>query len=169
MSALTEEELAYLYGERRLARIATVGADGTPHEVPVGWSFEADQGTIEVGGRDLMQTKKFRDVQYRGRASMSSTISPAPLPGAPRNRDPRPGRGDRSTAPPDPHPSRARLLLGDRPNYLVSRWDLGHRPGPANYRDQGHDEDDVPFIWCSSRRPPFGPLPLGRRFELGTE
>jgi nitroimidazol reductase NimA-like FMN-containing flavoprotein (pyridoxamine 5'-phosphate oxidase superfamily) len=34
-SSLTEEELRYLSSERRLARVATVGKDGTPHVVPV--------------------------------------------------------------------------------------------------------------------------------------
>ena len=38
-SVFSEAELAYLEGGRRLARIATVGRDGTPHVVPVGmWS-----------------------------------------------------------------------------------------------------------------------------------
>jgi pyridoxamine 5'-phosphate oxidase family protein len=36
VSVFTEGELAYMTGERRLARIATVGRDGTPHVVPVG-------------------------------------------------------------------------------------------------------------------------------------
>lgn len=36
MSAFTDSELRYLLGERRLARVATVGKDGTPHVVPVG-------------------------------------------------------------------------------------------------------------------------------------
>jgi pyridoxamine 5'-phosphate oxidase family protein len=35
MSVFTAAQLAYL-GERRLARIATVGADGTLHVTPVG-------------------------------------------------------------------------------------------------------------------------------------
>ena len=51
-----------------LARIGTVGADGTPHVVPVGWSYNPDQDTIEVGGFDLTETKKFRDVERHGRA-----------------------------------------------------------------------------------------------------
>lgn len=39
MSVFTESELTYLLGERRLARIAlariaTVGPDGTPHVMP---------------------------------------------------------------------------------------------------------------------------------------
>lgn len=39
MSAFTRSEIDYLLvGERRLARIAAVGADGTPHVVPGGFS-----------------------------------------------------------------------------------------------------------------------------------
>jgi pyridoxamine 5'-phosphate oxidase family protein len=67
----TEAELAYLQGARRLARIATVGRDGTPHVVPVGmWSYNPEQGTIDVTGRDFDRTKKFRDVARSGRAAI---------------------------------------------------------------------------------------------------
>jgi pyridoxamine 5'-phosphate oxidase family protein len=70
MSAFTPRELAYLQAERRLARIATVGKDGTPHVTPVGWSYNQEQDTIDVGGRSLEQTKKHRDVQATGRAAI---------------------------------------------------------------------------------------------------
>ncbi len=70
MSSFTEDELSYLGGERRLARLATVGADGTPHVVPVGWSLNSALDTIEVAGHDFAQTKKFRDVQRHGRAAI---------------------------------------------------------------------------------------------------
>jgi pyridoxamine 5'-phosphate oxidase family protein len=70
MTAFTEAELGYLTGERRLGRIATVGPDGTPHVVPVGWSFNREQDAIEVGGHDFATTKKFRDAQRSGRASI---------------------------------------------------------------------------------------------------
>lgn len=70
MSAFTDDELAYLQGERRLARLATVGADGTPHVVPVGWSLNTELDAIEVGGRDFAQSKKFRDVKHNGRAAI---------------------------------------------------------------------------------------------------
>lgn len=70
-SVFSEAELAYLQGERRLARIATVGRDGTPHVVPVGmWSYNPDHDTIDVTGRDFDQTKKFRDVARTGRAAV---------------------------------------------------------------------------------------------------
>jgi len=70
MSVFTEDELAYLHGGRRLARVATVGADGTPHVVPVGWSLNDGLDAIEVGGRDFEKTKKFRDVARSGRAAI---------------------------------------------------------------------------------------------------
>jgi Pyridoxamine 5'-phosphate oxidase len=37
MSSFSDTELAYLTGDRRLGRVATVGKDGTPHVAPVGW------------------------------------------------------------------------------------------------------------------------------------
>ncbi len=70
MSAFTEEELRYLTGERRLARLATVGKDGTPHVAPVGWTYNAGLGTIDIGGRDMANTKKYRDVRRTGRAAV---------------------------------------------------------------------------------------------------
>ena len=72
MSAFTDRELEYL-GERRpgrLGRIATVGKDGTPHVVPVGWRFNRELDTIDVGGMNLPRTKKFRDVRRNGRAAI---------------------------------------------------------------------------------------------------
>jgi pyridoxamine 5'-phosphate oxidase family protein len=77
MSAFTGTELAYLLTEfdhlvtkRRLARVATVGKDGTPHVVPVGWSYNAEHDTIDIGGFDNELTKKFRDVARSGRAAV---------------------------------------------------------------------------------------------------
>jgi pyridoxamine 5'-phosphate oxidase family protein len=72
MSDFTERELEYL-GERqseRLGRIATVGKDGTPHVVPVGWSYNPADDSIDVGGMDLDHTKKFKDAQRSGRAAI---------------------------------------------------------------------------------------------------
>jgi pyridoxamine 5'-phosphate oxidase family protein len=72
MSVFTQSELEYL-GERqpeRLGRIATVGKDGTPHVVPVGWRLDPELDAIEVRGINLARTKKFRDVRRSGRASI---------------------------------------------------------------------------------------------------
>jgi pyridoxamine 5'-phosphate oxidase family protein len=70
MSRFTEAELEYLTGERRLGRIATVGRDGTPHVVPVGFSVDGDRDTIEIRGRALERTKKFHDAARSGRAAI---------------------------------------------------------------------------------------------------
>ena len=70
MSAFTQPELEYMSGGRQLGRIATVGADGTPHVVPVAWIYNAVRDTIDVGGSELVETKKFRDVARSGRAAI---------------------------------------------------------------------------------------------------
>jgi pyridoxamine 5'-phosphate oxidase family protein len=70
MSVFTQEELRYLLSERRLARLATVGPDGTPHVAPVGWSYNRDHDSIDIGGRRLEATKKYRDVARTGRAAV---------------------------------------------------------------------------------------------------
>ena len=70
MGAFSSEEIAYMTGERRLARLATVGADGMPHVVPLGWTYNAELDTIDVGGSDMAATKKFRDVKQSGRAAI---------------------------------------------------------------------------------------------------
>ena len=62
MSAFTQQEIEYL-GSQRLGRLATVGSDGQPHVVPVGFRYNPDQDTIDIGGHDFTKRKKWRDVQ----------------------------------------------------------------------------------------------------------
>jgi pyridoxamine 5'-phosphate oxidase family protein len=70
MAAFTDAELTFLRSVRLLGRIATVGPDGTPHVTPVGWSLRQGAETVDVGGRDMANTKKFRDVARSGRAAL---------------------------------------------------------------------------------------------------
>ena len=70
MSVFSDAELKYLTDGGRLGRLATVGADGTPHVVPVGLSYSRERDAIDVRGRDLKATKKFRDVARSGRAAI---------------------------------------------------------------------------------------------------
>src|SRR5215831_1956520 len=69
MSVFTDKELDYLAGQR-LGRIATVGPDGQPHVVPTSFRYNAEHDAIDVGGLRMSQTKKLRDVQRTGRASI---------------------------------------------------------------------------------------------------
>lgn len=62
MSVFTEAELAYLRSQR-LARIATAAPDGQPHVVPVGFRYNDETDTIDIGGHVFVGRKKYRDVQ----------------------------------------------------------------------------------------------------------
>jgi pyridoxamine 5'-phosphate oxidase family protein len=74
MSAFSPREREYLLEQptagHRLARLATVGRDGTPHVVPVGFRYLADEDVVEIGGMALERTKKFRDARRAGRAAV---------------------------------------------------------------------------------------------------
>ena len=68
MSGFTEKEVEYLR-DQRLGRLATVDTSGGPHVVPVAFRYNPELGTVEVGGHNLGQSKKFRDVARTGRAA----------------------------------------------------------------------------------------------------
>lgn len=81
-SVFSEAELAYLQGERRLARIATVGPDGTPHVVPVGmWSYNREQ-TRSTSPAATSTGRRSSAMSPAGAGlRSSSTTSPASIPG----------------------------------------------------------------------------------------
>jgi PPOX class F420-dependent enzyme/OxyR family protein len=68
-TTFTNAEIAYLQSQR-LARIATADADGQPHVVPVSFRYNAELGTIEVGGHGFIKRKKYRDVQQNPRVAI---------------------------------------------------------------------------------------------------
>jgi pyridoxamine 5'-phosphate oxidase family protein len=97
-SAFSEGERRYLAGGRQLGRLATVGADGTPHVVPVAFIYNAARDTIDVGGAELERTKKFRDVARTGRAAIVIDDLASTDPWRPRGVEVR-GRGEAITLP----------------------------------------------------------------------
>ena len=65
---LSDEMLAFL-AERHLATLTTLRADGSPHVVPVGFSYDADHRVVRVitfGG-----STKARNAARGGRAAVS--------------------------------------------------------------------------------------------------
>ena len=114
MSVFQEIEIDYLAGGRQLGRIATVGADGTPHVVPVAWIYNAVRDTIDVGGHELERTKKFHDVARSGRAAIVIDDLASTDPWHPRGIEVR-GRGE-AIALPTP-------LIRIHPERIVS-WGL---------------------------------------------
>ena len=114
MSVFTEVELRYLAGGKQLGRLATVGADGTPHVVPVGWIYNAARDTIDIGGNELERSKKFRDAARSGRAAIVIDDLESVDPWRPRGVEVR-GRGE-AIAQPTP-------LIRIHPERIVS-WGL---------------------------------------------
>ncbi len=68
MSVFTPIEIEYLMGQS-LGRLATVGADGTPHITPVTFHVNADEDAIDIGGVAFGDTKKWRDVHGNQRVA----------------------------------------------------------------------------------------------------
>jgi pyridoxamine 5'-phosphate oxidase family protein len=63
MSVFTPDEIKYLQGHT-MGRLATVGRDGQPHVVPLTYHYNPDEDSIDLGGINFANTKKWRDVQY---------------------------------------------------------------------------------------------------------
>jgi pyridoxamine 5'-phosphate oxidase family protein len=80
MSAFTAAEIAYLQSQR-LGRLATVNAAGEPHVVPVGFRYNAELDTIDIGGHGIGRSKKFHDVQRDGRTAFVVDDVPSTIPG----------------------------------------------------------------------------------------
>lgn len=61
MAVFTDRELAYL-GEQRLGRLATVQRNGVVQNNPVGFSYNEELQTIDIGGHNMAASQKFRNV-----------------------------------------------------------------------------------------------------------
>jgi pyridoxamine 5'-phosphate oxidase family protein len=62
MSVFTPAEIAYIKTQP-IGRIATVGPSGKPHVVPVGFRYNPDQDSIDIGGMGgLTARKHYRDL-----------------------------------------------------------------------------------------------------------
>jgi F420H(2)-dependent biliverdin reductase len=66
--ALTEAQLEFTR-ERHLASLTTLRADGSPHVVPVGFSFDPDDGVVRI--ITFAPSVKARNAARGGRAAVS--------------------------------------------------------------------------------------------------
>ena len=57
----SEAELSYL-ATQRLGRLATVDRNGAPQNNPVSFSYNAELGTIDIGGQAMGASRKFRNL-----------------------------------------------------------------------------------------------------------
>ncbi len=130
MSPFTEKEIEYLRGQR-LGRLATVGPNGWPHVVPVGFRLDAEAAVIEIGGHALSRSKKWRDLQANPRVAFVVDDLVSVNPWTIRGLEVR-GRAElhdgavRASAaagtPPGSHPAAPDRQLGDRGVGVLGRW-----------------------------------------------
>jgi pyridoxamine 5'-phosphate oxidase family protein len=113
------DELAYLLGEARLGRLATADATGQPHVVPVGWSYNAELGTIDVTGHSFAATKKYRNAALNPRAAF--VVDDVLPPWRPRCVTVQ-GAAETIPAPPG-----GEAMIRIHPSSIVS-WGLGSTP-----------------------------------------
>ncbi|MGE5223020.1 MAG: PPOX class F420-dependent oxidoreductase [Omnitrophica WOR_2 bacterium] len=66
MSRFTTQEIEYLQSQR-LGRMATIDQKGDLHVVPVGFRYNPQEDTIDIGGHNIAGTKKYRDALRHGR------------------------------------------------------------------------------------------------------
>jgi pyridoxamine 5'-phosphate oxidase family protein len=64
----TDSEIAYL-DDQTLGRLATLRPDGTLQNSPVGFRYNRDLGTIDIGGFDLTASRKYRNVAATGQVA----------------------------------------------------------------------------------------------------
>ena len=66
MNRFTPQEQEYLHSQR-LGRMATIDRKGDLHVVPVGFRYNPELDTIDIGGHNIAETKKYRDALRHGR------------------------------------------------------------------------------------------------------
>ncbi len=59
MSNFTEKEIEYL-NSQRLGRMATINKKGEPHVVPVGFRYNPEADSIEIGGHNFGNSVKYK-------------------------------------------------------------------------------------------------------------
>jgi pyridoxamine 5'-phosphate oxidase family protein len=95
----TDAELEYL-ASQRLGRLATAQPDGTLQASPVGFRVNKETGTIDIAGRGMTGSRKFRNVADNGRVAFVVDDVPSVNPWTVRCLEIR-GRGEAIATPAD--------------------------------------------------------------------
>jgi pyridoxamine 5'-phosphate oxidase family protein len=65
MTTFTSAQISYLKSQR-LGRLATLRPDGTLQNNPVGFTFDEGTGTFEIGGFNMGESQKYKNVVANG-------------------------------------------------------------------------------------------------------
>ena len=65
---LTDAERRFLSRQPR-GHLSTIGPDGTPQVKPLGFTYNADLGTIDIAGFEMARSAKYRNIQANPRVA----------------------------------------------------------------------------------------------------
>ena len=68
MSIFTDSEVEYMQ-QHRLGALATVTKSGDPHVIPVNYMYNPEFESIDIIGRDMAKSQKYKNIVGFGRAS----------------------------------------------------------------------------------------------------
>jgi pyridoxamine 5'-phosphate oxidase family protein len=68
MSIFTDSEIEYMH-QHRLGALATVTKSGDPHVVPVNYMYNPEFESIDIIGREMAKSQKYKNIVGFGRAS----------------------------------------------------------------------------------------------------
>lgn len=118
----TDAELDYL-GTQRLGRLATLAPDGTLQNNPVGFEVDPENGVIDIRGRDLGNSRKFRNIAANGQVAFVVDDIASLDPWVVRCFEVR-GTAEALTGQPPPNPYVTGEVIRIHPRRIIS-WGLG--------------------------------------------
>jgi pyridoxamine 5'-phosphate oxidase family protein len=115
-------ELDYL-GTQRLGRLATLTPDGTLQNSPVGFEVDQENGVIDIRGRNLGSSRKFRNIAANGQVAFVVDDIASFDPWVVRCFEVR-GTAEALTGQPSPNPYMSGEVIRVHPRRIIS-WGLG--------------------------------------------
>ena len=121
--------------QRFLARfthghLATIAPDGTPQVKPLGFTYNAELGTIDIGGMNMAASAKYRNVQRNPHVAFVVDEVTAPTIEGAHFLEIR-GEAETATGPEDPTGHLAPEIIRIRPRRVLSFNIDPDRPGFA--------------------------------------
>jgi pyridoxamine 5'-phosphate oxidase family protein len=118
MAIFTELELEYLRSQR-LGRLATIQPNGTVQNSPVGFGYNEALQTIDIGGHNMAESQKFRNVAAGSKVAFVVDDVVSTNPWTVRCLEIR-GEAEALTDPQDGTPNRPGPIIRVHPRKIIS-------------------------------------------------
>lgn len=125
----TDAEQRFL-GRLSRGHLATIGADGIPQVKPLGFRFNADLGTIDISGYNMVKSAKYRNIHANPQVAFVVDEVTGPTVEGARFLEVR-GDAEPAVGPSDPTGHLAPEIIRIRPRRIISFNVDPARPGLA--------------------------------------